>query len=160
MATGSAAVTEGSAGGNTAEERLARAAEGIKTAADFAKFMSSLMGALVRGDIDHKTANAITRSAQTMLKVVEMQIKVGRALPLTEYPQLPEKPAERKEVTKVTQVTSPQKSPAAQLPSGNQGKGPWCVDCYVSRKIHIKATEELDGDDLCLPCRNERNKEK
>lgn len=66
------------------------ARRGIKTSKDFAEFMSSLMGDLVEGRIDHQAASAACYAGDMLLKVVKMQIQHGRTdndgtrtLPLT-----------------------------------------------------------------------------
>jgi hypothetical protein len=156
-------------GESDSARQLAVAANNIKTAADFARFMASLMAALVSGDIDHKTADSICKTANTLLKAVEMQAKFGntnragqKILALTEN----EQPALPENVTSVTHVTSPAKpEPPKQPPATARlgakpvNGGPWCTDHYVKHKQYIKATEEYDEDPLCLSCANQKRRD-
>ncbi len=151
--------------------QLAQTAQEIKTAADFARFMTAVMAGLITKEIDPQTANSIVSTANVMLKAIEMQIKYANAgkdgnksLHLTEAPA----PV----VTNVTCVTpkalsKPESEPAPpppppiddSKPPSNGRKDPWCVDCYVKRKHYITAVQIIDEDNLCRPCANARLRE-
>lgn len=62
---------------------LAVAESGIRTAQDFAQFMSAMMGDVVTGRLSAGKASAATRSGAALLKVIEMQYKYGSD---TEHP--------------------------------------------------------------------------
>lgn len=52
--------------------------DGIQTSRDFANFMSSLIGDLISGRIDVKTANACCNAGGKLLRIVELEHKFGR----------------------------------------------------------------------------------
>ena len=56
---------------------LAIGERGVKTAQDFAQFMSAIMGDVIAGRIAHTKATVATRSGMALLKVIEMQYKYG-----------------------------------------------------------------------------------
>lgn len=63
------------------------AKRGINTSVDFANFMGALMGDVVEGKVDPKTANAACQAGHALLKIVEMRLRhgfKGEALQLTE----------------------------------------------------------------------------
>jgi hypothetical protein len=75
----------------SAPRSLAIAGEGIKTANQFAQFMSAMMCDLIDGRVTAGVGNAAVNAGGKLLKVVEMQMKYGtasgdgrrRELPLT-----------------------------------------------------------------------------
>lgn len=56
---------------------LAISERGIRTAQDFAQFMSAIMGDVIAGRLANGKAAAATRSGVALLKVIEMQYKYG-----------------------------------------------------------------------------------
>lgn len=56
---------------------LAIGERGVRTAQDFAQFMSAMMGDVIAGRIAHTKATVATRSGMALLKVIEMQYKYG-----------------------------------------------------------------------------------
>jgi hypothetical protein len=60
--------------------RSLRVSDTIETSRDFANFMSLLMGDIVSGRIDPRTANAACNAGGKLLRVVELEHKIGRAL--------------------------------------------------------------------------------
>ena len=56
---------------------LAIAREGVKTANDFARLMSALMGDLIEGSLSAQVGNATCKAGSNLLKVVELQHKYG-----------------------------------------------------------------------------------
>ncbi len=56
---------------------LAVSERGIRTAQDFAQFMSAVMGDVIAGRLASGKAAAATRSGVALLKVIEMQYKYG-----------------------------------------------------------------------------------
>jgi len=56
---------------------LAISERGIRTAQDFAQFMSAMMGDVIAGRLANGKAAAATRSGVALLKVIEMQYKYG-----------------------------------------------------------------------------------
>ena len=50
---------------------------GIRTAQDFAQFMSAMMGDVISGRLTHNKAATATRSGVALLKVIEMQYRYG-----------------------------------------------------------------------------------
>jgi hypothetical protein len=56
---------------------LAISERGIRTAQDFAQFMSAVMGDVIAGRLATPKAAAATRAGSTLLKVIEMQYKYG-----------------------------------------------------------------------------------
>lgn len=136
---------------DVARDALTKQVRSIRTAEDFARFMAALMAALVEGSIEAATANAICKTAATMLKAIEMQFKFGTA---------------KTGGGRILQLTGgadinslPEAIPDSARPKQTAQRGPWCANCYVKSKQYIKAVEELDGEDLCLPCANRRRKE-
>lgn len=129
----------------SAAKRLAQRAREIKTAPEFARFMTDVMAAVIEGELNAVTAQSICASAQVMLKAIEMQLKfnrcAGAGLVLTEAPSL---------------LALPQKTETAKSARVAVGKK-WCYECYIQSKQYITATEDDDGDPLCLSCYNERN---
>jgi len=122
------------------------------------------MAALISEEINSQAAMAICGTANTMLKAIEMQVRYrqnnkGRGdLVLTESPDVTN-------VTHVTSVTKPElqeviqpSQPPEKTIAPKKGNR-WCTDCYVGRKLYISATEEVEGDPLCLPCANKRRKQ-
>jgi len=75
---GAAPVNE--AGGKSEEAKprsLAVSERGIKTGADFASLMSSLMVDIISGRVTPAVGNAACNAGGKLLKVVEMQYKYG-----------------------------------------------------------------------------------
>lgn len=58
-------------------ESLAIAEKGVKTGADFAQLMSTLMSDLISGRATPQIGNAVCNAGGKLLKVVEMQHKYG-----------------------------------------------------------------------------------
>ncbi len=58
---------------------LKQANKGIKTAGEFAAFMSGLMSDLIDGSISPQVGNAVVNAGGKLLKVVEMQYRWGRS---------------------------------------------------------------------------------
>ena len=56
---------------------LAIGERGVKTAQDFAQFMSAMMGDVITGRLSCNKAAAATRSGAALLKVIEMQYRYG-----------------------------------------------------------------------------------
>lgn len=56
---------------------LAISENGVRTAQDFAQFMSAVMGDVIAGRLSTAKAAAATRSGAALLKVIEMQYKYG-----------------------------------------------------------------------------------
>ena len=56
---------------------LAISERGIRTAQDFAQFMSAVMGDVIAGRLSNGKASATTRSGMALLKVIEMQYRYG-----------------------------------------------------------------------------------
>ena len=56
---------------------LAVSERGIRTAQDFAPFMSAMMGDVIAGRLSAGKASAATRSGCALLKVIEMQYRYG-----------------------------------------------------------------------------------
>lgn len=56
---------------------LAIGERGIRTAQDFAQFMSAMMGDVISGRLGTGKAATATRSGVALLKVIEMQYKYG-----------------------------------------------------------------------------------
>lgn len=56
---------------------LAIAAQGIETAEDFAKMMSSLMSDMIDGRVTPQVGNATCNAGGKLLRVVELQYKYG-----------------------------------------------------------------------------------
>lgn len=50
---------------------------GVRTAQDFAQFMSAMMGDVIAGRLSASKAATATRSGMALLKVVEMQYRYG-----------------------------------------------------------------------------------
>jgi hypothetical protein len=144
--------------GTPAEWSLEKLARNISSTHDFVIFMNQIMAKLITGEIDHATANSICKTAAMMLKAVEMQIKFGNAGKgaLLLAPVMPQLAGDVTHVTHVTNVTS-----EAKVPEGTKGyqvvpkkAAKWCSNCYIKRKQYISATEEVEGENLCLPCAN------
>lgn len=66
---------DGGTGGNGRPESLAVSAGGIRTGADFANFMSTMMSDVVSGRVTPATCNAACNAGGKLLKVVELQIR-------------------------------------------------------------------------------------
>ena len=58
---------------------LAIAKNGIRTADDFAAYMSALMSDLIEGAVAPQVGNAACNAGGKLLKVVELQIRYGSA---------------------------------------------------------------------------------
>lgn len=56
---------------------LAISERGIRTAQDFAQFMSAMMGDVIAGRLSTAKAAATARGGSALLKVIEMQYKYG-----------------------------------------------------------------------------------
>jgi hypothetical protein len=56
---------------------LAISERGVRTAQDFAQFMSAMMGDVISGRLSSGKASAATRSGCALLKVIEMQYRYG-----------------------------------------------------------------------------------
>lgn len=56
---------------------LAISERGIRTAQEFAQFMSAVMGDVVAGRLSNGKAAASTRAGMALLKVIEMQYRYG-----------------------------------------------------------------------------------
>ena len=63
---------------NGTPESVEIAGKGVKTSKDFARVMSALMGDVLSGTVDPRTANAVCNAGGKLLKMVEMQHKYGR----------------------------------------------------------------------------------
>lgn len=63
--------------GNDIPRALAISERGIRTGADFANVMSSLMGDLMAGRITPQVGNAVCNVGGKLLKIVEMQHRYG-----------------------------------------------------------------------------------
>ena len=50
---------------------------GVRTAQDFAQFMSAMMGDVISGRLSATKAATATRSGMALLKVIEMQYRYG-----------------------------------------------------------------------------------
>lgn len=75
---GAAAVNKtGSDTGEAQPRSLAISERGIKTGADFASLMSSLMVDIISGRVTPAVGNAACNAGGKLLKVVEMQYKYG-----------------------------------------------------------------------------------
>lgn len=61
--------------------RSIQVADSIATSRDFACFMSMLIGDIVSGRIDPKTANAACNAGGKLLRIVELEHKFGRGRP-------------------------------------------------------------------------------
>lgn len=122
------------------KEELLTSCSEIRTAQDFARFMATMMAALIAGEIDAATGNAICKAASNILKAIEMQIKFGKGKPLNltdgEIPSL--MPVKTGEPTRF----KPQ-------PEGTNGRRKWCQDCYIEGNQYIQATKEEGDDPLC-----------
>lgn len=146
--------------GTQGAQQLALAAQNIKTAADFARFMTAVMSALLAREIDSATATAICGTANTMLKAIEMQVKYramakgNGVLYLTEAPPV----TEVTEVTHVTSVTATNPKAPLRQETTQRKTGPWCTDCYVGRQLYIHAVEEVEGEPVCKTCADKRRK--
>lgn len=80
MAKGSKDQTQAGAGvpqNGVNPRSVALFAGGVRTAEDFARAMSALMGDLAEGAISPGVGNAIVNAGGKMLKVVEMQHRYG-----------------------------------------------------------------------------------
>lgn len=143
-------------------EGLARLATNIRTVADFAKFMTSLMGALAGGTIDHQTAKAISATAQVMLKAIELQQRFasvaegGGTLLLTAEPTVLDERDIRAASVPAKRAVAPPLPPSREQKA--KQKGPHCVDCYVAHQLYITGTMEDEGESLCVPHFNNRHK--
>lgn len=62
---------------STDPRSLAISERGIKTGSDFAGMMSALMGDLIAGRITPQVGNAVCNAGGKLLKVVEMQHRLG-----------------------------------------------------------------------------------
>lgn len=58
--------------------RCIKVGDAIQTSRDFAEFMSVLIGDIVSGRIDPRTANAACNAGGKLLHVVELEHKYGR----------------------------------------------------------------------------------
>ena len=67
---------DGGNGKNTARS-IVVAKRGIRTAGDFADYMSGLMADVVEGTISPQVANAGASAGGKLLRIVEMQFKYG-----------------------------------------------------------------------------------
>jgi hypothetical protein len=56
---------------------LAISERGVRTAQDFAQFMSAMMGDVIAGRLSNGKASTATRSGIALLKVIEMQYRYG-----------------------------------------------------------------------------------
>lgn len=55
-----------------------RVADTMTTSRDFANFMNALMGDIVSGRIDARTANAACNAGGKLLRVIELEYRFGR----------------------------------------------------------------------------------
>ena len=67
---------------------LGIAEHGITTAKQYAQLMSAIMTDLIAGSITPQTSNAVCNAGGKLLKVVELQLKYGKASPEGGLPQL------------------------------------------------------------------------
>lgn len=63
---------------------IAIAAGGLETGSQFARFMSAMMGDLVTGRLAPNVGHAAVNAGGKLLKVVELRLKYGRAISLTD----------------------------------------------------------------------------
>ncbi len=69
--------TDGNTGVSAKARSLPVAAAGVKTGAQFAQLMSSLMSDVIEGRISPDIANSACNAGGKLLKVIEMQHKYG-----------------------------------------------------------------------------------
>ncbi len=61
------------------DPRSVAVGDAITTSKDFARFMSLLIGDIVSGRVDPKTANAACNAGGKLLQIVELEHKYGRS---------------------------------------------------------------------------------